>query len=102
MLGKNRTDLETGRERIRDRKKRKTVRGIKKCQPKDRLFLPLLWGDKGTWIPGSRSERRLSLCFLPEGYRDTGVPMAKWEGRRGAVEILREPKSRYKRNSQEG
>lgn len=48
MLGKNRTDLETGkRERMRDRKKRKTVRCIKKCQPNETVPAPTLGGQRG-------------------------------------------------------
>lgn len=44
MLGKrNRPRDRRERQKIRERgeKKRKTVRGRKRCQPKDRLFPPL-------------------------------------------------------------
>lgn len=87
MLGKkNRTDLETGeRERIKDKTEEKNCERQKERGANQKTDRPRPYSGwmRETRMPGSWSERRLSLCPLPKGYRDRGVPMAKPKGRRG-------------------
>lgn len=63
MLGKKNRPRER-RERIRDREKRKPVRGRKKAVPTKRWAVPAPSSGwvRGTRMPGSWSERRLSRC----------------------------------------